>query len=541
MRIACVELPALPLQLLWQRAPTWRAEPTVVVDEDRPQGVVRWACERARARGVLPGQRYAHALALAGELRAGVVAPEVIAAGVDAVARRLHGCTPEVTRGDDLDLGTFWLGGAGLASIYPSATAWARAIAAEIAALGLVGVVVVGFSRFATCALARALGRGLVDGDGRGGRGGGDAPASIVRVFACDADEKAAVCAVPLDRVGVEPRLRDELARLGVTTLGQMVRLPGGGVLERFGAAAHRLYRLATGEGWDPLAPEPPPEALDERVFLDDAEVDAERLVFATKAALDRLLARLAARRRALVALSIEWNLQRAVGHHERRVDCIKPAAPTLDARALLGLVRLRLEHQPPAAGVVAIRVWADDVAATREQLALFAEQPRRDLRAAEAALARLRAELGDDAVVRPVLCDGHLPEHQYGWARIDRMVAPRPRRDQPIVLIRRVLVRPRLLPPQSPRVRDDGWVLSGLEHGTVTNIVGPYVVSGGWWAGAASPPDAAPRGDDPDGDGAARAGVHREYHFAELRRGDCLWLFHDPGPRRWFLHGAIG
>ena len=156
-----------------------------------------------------------------------MVAPEVIAAGVDAMARRLHGCTPEVTRGDDLDLGTFWLGGAGLAGIYPSATAWARAIAAEIAALGLVGVVVVGFSRFATCALARALGRGLVDGDGggRGGRGG-DTPASIVRVYACDADEKAAVCAVPLDRVGVEPRLRDELARLGVTTLGQMVRLP---------------------------------------------------------------------------------------------------------------------------------------------------------------------------------------------------------------------------------------------------------------------------------------------------------------------------
>lgn len=528
MRVACVDLPALPLQLLWQREPAWRAEPTVVVDEDRPQGVVRWACERARALGVLPGQRYAHALALAGGLRAGVVPPEAIAAAIDRLARRFHTCTPEVTRGDELDLGTFWLGGAGLGAIYPSASAWGRAVAAELTAEGLRGVVVVGFSRFATCALARALGHGLVDG-GAGDAGPG---AGLVRVFACDADEKAAVCAVPLDRVGVEPRLRDELARLGVTTLGQMVRLPAGGVLERFGAAAHRLYRLATGEGWDPLAPEPPPEAIDERVFLDDAERDAERLVFATKAALDRLLARLAARRRALVALSLELNLQRAVGHHERRVDCIKPAAPTLDARALLGLVRLRLEHQPPAAGVVAIRVWAGDVAATREQLALFAERPRRDRRAGEAALARLRAELGDDAVVRPILCDGHLPEAQFGWARVDRLTVPRPRRDQPVVLVRRLLVRPRLLPPQSPRVRDDGWVLAGLEHGTVTHIVGPYVVSGGWWAGGAG---AGAAGDD------AAAGVHREYHFAEIRRGDSLWLFHDPGPRRWFLHGAIG
>ncbi|MEZ4403667.1 MAG: hypothetical protein R3B06_26825 [Kofleriaceae bacterium] len=520
MRIACVELPALPLQLLWRREPAWRAEPAVVVDEDRPQGLVRWACERARAAGVLPGQRYAHALALAPGLRAGVVVDDEVAAAIEAVARRLHTRSPEVTRGAaaDDELGTFWLGGAGLGALYPSASAWGRAIAGELDALGLVGVVVVGFSRFATCALARAV--------------SGPRPAdatTAVRVFACDADEKAAVRAVPLDRVGVAPRLRDELARLGVTTLGQMVRLPGGGVLERFGPAAHRLYALATGEGWDPLAPEPPPEAIDERVFLDDPEVDAERLVFATKAALDRLLGRLAADHRALAALSIEWNLQLGVGRHQRRVDCIKPAAPTLDGRALLGLVRLRLEHQPPAAGVVAVRVWADDVAATREQLALFAEKPRRDLRAAEQALARLRAELGDDAVVRAVLRDGHLPEAQYGWAPIERMIAARPRRDPAVVLVRRVLVRPRLLPPQSPRVRDDGWVLSGLEHGTVTNIVGPYLVSGGWWASGGLAADGA------------TTGIQREYHFAETRRGDCLWLFHDPGRRRWFLHGAVG
>ena len=58
-----------------------------------------------------------------------------------------------------------------------------------------------------------------------------------------------------------------------------------------------------------------------------------------------------------------------------------------------------------------ASRVWADDVAASREQLAMFASKPRRDLRAANEALARVRAELGDDAVVRAVLRDGHLPE----------------------------------------------------------------------------------------------------------------------------------
>lgn len=501
MRIACVDLPALPLQLLWRREPGWRAHPTVVIDEDRPQGTILWACDRARAHRVLPGQRYAHALGLCAELRAAVVAPAEQQAAVDAIAERLHQRSPEIMRDPDQP-GTFWLGGAGLASLYPSATAWGRAIADELAALGLAGAVVVGFSRFATCALARGLAADTL------------ADARVVRVFARDADERAAVRAVSLDRYGIDPKLRDALSRLGVVTLGALINLPGGGILERFGADAYRLYQLARGEGWDPIAPEPPPEALDEQVFLDEPERDAERLVFATKAALDRLLARLAEARRALTALSLELNLQHAVGRHERRVDCIRPAAPTLDGRSLLNLVRLRLEHQPPAAGVVAVRVWADDVPATAEQLALFAERPRRDRRAADAALARLRAELGDDAVVRPVLRPGHLPEAQFGWERTDHVIAASPRRDRGRVLVRRIYGRPRLLPPASPHLRDDGWTID-LEHGSIASIAGPYIVSGGWWA----------------------AEVHREYHYAETLRGDCLWLYFDVPRRRWWHH----
>lgn len=510
-RIACVDVPLLALQLVWRKHPSWRGLPTAVVAEDRPQGVVLAASESARARRVLPGQRYATAQGLARELRAAVVPPEELAAAQDELLLELTALSPEVTHDaarDGSSPGTFWLGGEGMKALYPSATAWGQAAVRVLGELGLGGVVVVGFSRFATCAVARARGHGLAVEDG----------ATALQVFARDLDERTIARAVPLDRLDIDVRLRDALGRLGVTTVGQLVRLPGGGVLERFGTTAHRLYQLASGEGWDPLAPEPPPEAPDERVYLDEAETDAERLVFTTKAALDRLLVRLADKRRALTALYVELNLRHAVGKHERRVDCIKPAAATLDGRALLGLVRLRLEHQPPAAGVVEVRVWADDVEATREQLAMFVEKPRRDLRAADTALARLRAELGDDAVVRAVLRPGHLPEARFGWERLDAVVLPRPRRDRPPRLVRRMMTRPLLLPPQPPSVRNDGWVLSGLTNGTVTNILGPYIVSGGWWASE----------------------VHREYHFAETHRGDCLWVFYDRARRRWFQHGAV-
>ena len=501
MKIACLDLPALPLQLVWRTEPALRAQAVVVIDEDRPQGSVLWACERARGAGVLPGQRYAHALSLHRGLRARVVPPEQIEAAITELRGALHALSPRVEPSEEP--GTFWLDGEGLERIFVDrdvrGQAWGMAIQRAIGELGFAGAVVVGFSRFATYAIARATRRGIT-------------------VLRGDADERAAASAVPLARLDVDPKLRDSLARLGVTTLGQMVRLPGGGILERFGREAHRLYQLAAGERWDPLVPVAPPEAPDERVVLDDDEHDIERLVFFLKGAIDRLLDRLAARGRALTALHVELTLRHAVGHTELRADCIKPAAPTLDGRALLRLVHLRLTGMPPAAPVNAARVWADDVHASREQLAMFAAKPSRDLRAADEALARVRAELGDDAVVRAVLREGHLPEASFGWERLAHVVqaAPAPRLVRP--LVRRLYARPQLLPPQARQVRDDGWLLWGLEHGAVVRILGPYIVSGGWW----------------------QHELHREYHFAELRRGDCLWVFYDRNRRRWFCQGAV-
>jgi protein ImuB len=500
--VACVDLPALPLQLVWRREPAWREHPVVVIDEDRPQGKVLWACERARARSVLMGQRYAHALSICDGLRARVVPPEQIEAAIVELRGALHRLSPRVEPGEP---GTFWLDGDGLERIFPSTeegshgAVWGVAIAGAIKALELRGAVVVGFSRFATYAIARATRQG-------------------VTVLRSDQDERAVASAVPLARLDVDPKLRDALVRLGVTRVGEMVRLPAGGILERFGREAHRLYQLAVGERWDPLVPIAPPEAPDERVLLDDEDDDVERLMFLIRPPLDRLLGRLGDKGRALTALHVELVLKHGVGKTELRADCIKPAAPTLDARTLVRLVHLRLTGMPPAAPVNAIRVWADDVAATRDQLALFAARPRRDLHAADDAIARLRAELGDDAIVRAVLRDGHLPEASFGWERLVHVVqaSPAPRQVQP--LVRRLFTRPQALPVQARQARDDGWLLSGLAHGAVQRIVGPYVVSGGWWTHE----------------------LHREYHFAELVRGDCLWVYYDRNRRRWFSQGAV-
>ena len=61
VRMACVDLPAFPLQLLLQRHPEWRDLAAAVVDETARKACWLWVNERARAGRVLPGMRYAGA------------------------------------------------------------------------------------------------------------------------------------------------------------------------------------------------------------------------------------------------------------------------------------------------------------------------------------------------------------------------------------------------------------------------------------------------------------------------------------------------
>src|SRR5690606_117224 len=123
----------------------------------RPQGIVLWACERARKAAVLPGQRYAHALSLCGGLRARVVPPEQIEAAIVELRVMLHRFSPNLEV--DANPGTMWLDGDGLERLFPDAgdrrgEAWGMAIARAVGAIGFSGAVVVGFTRFATYAIA---------------------------------------------------------------------------------------------------------------------------------------------------------------------------------------------------------------------------------------------------------------------------------------------------------------------------------------------------------------------------------------------------
>ncbi len=508
LSVACVDLAELPLQILLRRRPDWARGPAVVVDEDKPQGVVQWANEPARALRVLPGMRYAAALSLAPDLRAGEISEAEVRATVEAVVQLLLRHTPHVEPAEG-EPGVFWLDATGLAPLYATPRGWADAVGETLWVAGFRASMAVGHTRFGTYALAR-------------GRPG-------LTLLADLAAEREACDGVRLDRLRIEARLRDRLAKLGVHTVGALRALPAGGIQRRFGAEAHALHRRATrlyeGEGADVLRPHRPDEPLRWRLELEWAEARIHPLLFQIKSLFDQALGELAARRAAVAGFELVLGLDHTAPDERTLRHPLRPARPTLDAALLLDLARLRLEGaEALPAGVVELELSVEPVPAEEEQLRLFAlsrdGRPARDLDKGARALARVRAELGDGAVGCLALREGHLPEARFAfvpWPGPLLRARPGPLQR---VLVRRLYPRPLPLPAPRRLNREDGWQPRRSEQGPIVRLVGPYVVSGGWWG--------------------RRGEQHREYCFALTRRGDLLWVYYDRARRRWFECGRV-
>lgn len=491
-RMACVNLPAMPLQVLLRGHPDWERLPAAVVDRDKPSGVIQWVNERARAHRILPGMRYAAGLGLARELRAGVVTEAEIALQVARLTRRLARFSPDVEPSDK-EPGVFWIDVSALRLLYPSLQEWARLVRSDLHAGGFQSVVSVGFTRFGAYAASMSGARELV--------------------FRNVKEEEARQKTVTLDRLGLEQKLRDRLLKLGVRTSGDFMRLPADGIRKRFGIEAQELHRQANGEGWQPLRPAPLPEPVIRRTILDYAEINAERLGVMIAPHLRSMLGDLSERREALRRLRLKLTLD----DKSTLDETLMPAAPTLDAEQLLGLVHLRLDSLVLSAGVIELRMHAIGVPATERQLTLFRETPRRDPQAAERAFARIRAELGNDAVMRARLHEGHMPEAQYLWEPVKKLLPAKPGEVKSRQLIRRVY-RKRVPLPPSPRHEPDGWIVADFADGPAEEIFGPYVISGGWWTRE----------------------VARSYYYVRVKSGRWLWVYHDHKRRRWFLHGEL-
>ena len=498
--MACVDVAALPLQLLLRDHPDWKDHPAAVVDRDKARGTILRVNHRARALRILPGMRHGAGLALSRHLRAGVISRTAIEKAVTDLVPRLRRFAAEVEPSRD-EPGVFWLGASGLSLLHPCLEEWAGLIHDDLAGAGLHNTVAVGFSRFGSYAAAKACDRTVV--------------------FRTSAEEHDHVRGVLLERLDFTPNVRDLLDRLGIHTLGGFLDLPASQVRSRLGREAHRLHRLAAGDLWSPLHPEIPSEPATARILLDYPETDHPRLAVLVEELLEPLLDSLDRRHEVMTSLILRLHLD----DKSQRTETLRPARPTLDRAQILDLLRLRMEATALPAGVTEIVLEVRGASPDIRQGELFHRASARDRDAANRALARLRARFGDGALLRARPQPGHLPEARFTWEPMEEAVPPpRPHRVLLRPLVRRFFSRPLRLP-------DAGGLAAGAEPQVAEGRTedtpftressGPYIVSGGWW-------------------GPGVRGVHREYHFVRDGEGPWLWIYYDRKRRGWFLHGKV-
>ncbi len=502
--LACVEVPAFPLQLLLRKHPSWRSHPVAVVDKDSPQGVVQWVNERARKRRVLPGLRFSAGLSLASDLRAGVVSEPEILRGKQALTDLLTTFTPEVEVSSEIP-GVFWLNAAGLSRLHQSLQDWAKKIRRKLKARKFQTSVVLGFTRFGTYAVARVQ--------------------TGVRCFSAESEEQEFLRRVPLELLHVDPGLREDLDKLGARTVGNFMDLPRRGLRRHFGESAAGLHRQVQGASWNPLFPEVLGEPLEEVVHFDQPVRDLRRLRRTVTKRLDKLWDRLPGTQ---MLEAVELSFYCEVPFSERQDGCsssdrvvheetLRPATPTRERPVVANLLKLFFEKLKLPGEVEDLILRCRKTGVRRRQEGLFRENPRRSLPAATRALARVRAQFGN-RVFLARLREGHLPEACFAWEPWQELAWPRPVDAPTRPLIRRLFPQPVVLSPRRRHDHDDGWLLHDLAQGSVVKCSGPYIISGGWW----------------------NREVAREYHYAETMRGDFLWVFYDQARRRWFLHGEV-
>ena len=363
------------------------------------------------------------------------------------------------------------------------------------------------------------------------------------------AQAAALLDALPLHVLDAAQEHLATLTGIGCSTLGQLRRLPRGGLARRFGKALLNEIDRAYGDQPEVHRWFEAPETIDLKLELPARVENTEALLFAARRLLLQLTGWLTARHAAVAGITL-WL------HHEpaRKRDstgavatsaastpvAILLAAPSRDADHLGLLLRERLAHVVLVAPVVEIALVADNITLQAAPNTELFPTVASDTETIGRLVERLQSRLGTEAVRLLATSADHRPERSHASSALLQRRAP----------VRRSAARTGpgtaaktatganagntgagiALPPVAMR---PGWLLpqplalltrqdKPFYQSPLTLLAGPDRIETGWW-------------DD--------ALALRDYFIAENDRHVLLWIFRlrpdgrgvDDG---WFLHG---
>ncbi|HUN27439.1 MAG TPA: DNA polymerase Y family protein [Steroidobacteraceae bacterium] len=321
---------------------------------------------------------------------------------------------------------------------------------------------------------------------------------------------------LPLAVLRWPQELIERLARSGVRTIGEALRLPRAGFARRFGLDSLACLDRLVGRRFDPRASFRAPERFRVRRSL-TYELEQHETVLA---ALTPLLANLGRflqlRQCGISALECRlWHRQAPVTRCVLRLAA--PAADPERLAALLGerLAALALPEPVRACELRSATLVPRELAT--ETLWRPGEHGGGGRAQSTDLIERLRARLGPEAVHGLEVRATHRPEAASHRAALDETAvgAVRPTAPSPYSAWRHPLW---LLPAPQILAEIDGLP---RRRGPLRLLGGPERIESAWWEGEE---------------------VARDYYHAVDVRGVRLWIFRErPKPHRWFLHGVLG
>jgi len=325
---------------------------------------------------------------------------------------------------------------------------------------------------------------------------------------------------LPLERLTPELDAATTLKRWGLTSVGELARLPESDVASRLGELGRELHHAARGIDPRPLIPRPLPPDFREGMELEWPLVALEPFVFIANAALDRLSTRLELQGFACKRLELTLTLE-PDGFYARAIDL---PAPTRDVKTMLTLLRLDLEKNPPGAPVIGFSIVAHPDRPRRAQLSLFGPAALSPEKLATT-IARLVSLLGEDRVGMAMTVDSYLPEH-YAMGNYAPPPPPdtrhKPHKSRSLLAGR--VFRPPLPVEVITRQLDGQLQISGIKSagnspgdvsGNVRVSSGPWRIESGWWSDAPAA---------------------REYWDVELERGGIYRVYQAAASMEWFV-----
>ena len=342
------------------------------------------------------------------------------------------------------------------------------------------------------------------------------------------------------------------LARLGLSTWGQLRALPRGGVVRRFGAGLVDALDCAYGQRAEVYPWLTLPDVFDVPLELLSSVENASALLFGARRLLAQLQLWLRARQRGVLALELLWELDarrsnalHVDAHHSGGAQgrlVLRTAQPTQDMQHLARLLGEQLAQVTLPAPVLHLRLRSlETQPLAGESISLLPEDVRHG-DSQHQLVERLSARLGAQLVRHITLHADHRPECMQRWQAATGVLQGSAKKSTAIA------IKPGASTSYSSGAQGlkglDGlsdmdiypsWLLAtplrltvhqGLpqhEGGPLTLLAGPQRLEVGWL------------------DGDAHCAL-RDYYIARSAVAGLVWLYCErlSGQACWYLHGVF-